>query len=702
MSHRAWVWLALSLATAAQAPPAHWQQLERPELAQRAALRDRSLNWYGLQFHFTQGELTLAGPVAGAVSTAVFTGSGELTVLPPDAAEAGQMLRFSRHTPLQAAFSAAVFRMSDSAAFVRLLGPGLAWTPGADREAEEALRQRADHAAETHSPEIARLQLALGEPAPRRWLLAGLKLSSGGWLTAEFDPTRAAPLGVYRLEKKSAPEVWTSFRPAAAPPAVPLPHITSYGLRVEVAHKLTLDVGAQLTVRGTAGSAPGLLLRLDPDLHVVAAGRGTWLQPDGAGWVYVALPQPLAAGQTQTVELRYHGDPPLAAGADGGIVTGDWYPTIYGADDPPPARFALQVEAHDRYQVLTGAAGPVVQSGFAAAEGQTITRGLTLASGRQVNLTMLAPKGDKALLLAPLAGARLEDILNFLGARFGPYPYPTAGLWLDGPVGGADPPVAGVIGFSGDDTSLQAAQAAAGQWWGAWTRPASPGDEWLTQGLRLAGGLFYTVERDGPEAALPALRAWRQLLDQQGGRGPISLGAARLGTDEAALLPEVKGAYALYMLRQMMFDEHSPAPDAGFVAMLHDFSRRYGGQAVTTAEFQAVADQHMTPAMALGGAHSLDWFFQPLLAGTALPVLRFQAEAGAAEASGATRLTLTVDNPQGWRGLLPVYVFRDQDHYLRGLMPITGSHDTMAITVPFTPQYVEANHFLDMLVEVKQ
>jgi hypothetical protein len=700
MKLRVWpVLAALALAGAAQSLPARWQQWSLPPLQRVAALHNRDLNWFGLQFHFAAGELTLSAPAEGVTATAVFTGAGELTVLPPDAAEAGQMLRFSRHTPLHESFTAAVFRLSDSAAFLRQFSPPLPFAAGVGRGAAEALQRRVEHVEDVRSPEIARLWLALAAPAPRTWLLAGIKLASGGWLTAEFDPARPAPLRVLRMRKNGAPEVWTAFRPADAPPPTPLPCVESYQLTADLANHLALDAGARLTLRAAAAS-PGLLLRLDPDLHVVAADTAEWLQPEGADWVYVA--QPMAAGAELSLNLRYHGSPPLLPAGDGGIITGGWYPRLWESPDPPPARFDLRFAPQRRYQVLTSPNQVLPHAGFAAAPGQTTASTLPLASGGKLSLTMLMPGDRKAQLLAPLAGARLLDIFNFLGVRFGPYPYASAGLWLDGPVGGVDPPVPGVVAFSGSDTSLQAAQAAAGQWWGAWTRPAGPGDVWLTQGLRATSGLLYAVARDGPDAVVPALRSWQQLVAREGGRGPMTLGPERLGPGEAALLPEIKGAYAIYMLRGMMFDASAPAPDAAFTALLEDFARHYGGKLVTARDFETVAERHMTPAMDLDRNHSLAWFFQPLLAGTSLPVLHFRADAAPVDKSGGVQLTFTVDNPEGWRGLLPVYVFRDRDHYVRGLVPVTQARNTMTITVPFSPEYVEANHFLDMLVEVKQ
>ena len=171
------------------------------------------------------------------------------------------------------------------------------------------------------------------------------------------------------------------------------------------------------------------------------------------------------------------------------------------------------------------------------------------------------------------------------------------------------------------------------------------------------------------------------------------------GSGRALLL--IKGAYVFYMLQQMMANPRSPRPNAAFDAMLRDFVKTYGGRAVTGADLQAIVEKHMTPPMNLAGDHTMDWFFKPAIEGTNVPTLTFHAtNAGAVK--GVAQVRLTVDNPDGWVGLLPVYLFRDANTWVRGDMPITRRQVTLTVPAPFVPQYVEADHMLDMLVRVRQ
>ena len=490
-------------------------------------------------------------------------------------------------------------------------------------------------------------------------------------------------------------------------------------------------------------SEPILLLSLDRALRLesVATAAGApleWLQPRHGDWVAVRLPP--TPGRPIELELRYRGKPPLLRDPDNNATSlPGWVPTalaLPGAPPAAPAHFDLHFTANRKYLLLaTGervaipvpagdnvssewrSPSPLRAAGFAVGESQLTERTLALADGRSLPLQLAVPRRRDPEALTPLAGAKLTDILNFMGTYFGPYPYPA----LAATVSAAEPPdplpmlvtldPQAFLDTTPDLTQVAPAASVAGQWWGAWTAPATPQDEWLIAGLRAASGLLYQQTRSGPEASLPMLRQWRQALLQPARltghipvlAGPLSLGAARLGSnlDDGGQLLTLKGAYAIYMLRQMMLEPNRPNPDAAFIAMMRDFSAHDGGHSVTSAEFQAVVEKHMTPLMNLDGNHKMDWFFRPLLQGTGVPQLTFHAEAAAA-VKGIAQVKLTVDNPQHWRGLLPVYFFQNANAWLRGMMPVTQDHQTLTVPVPFAPQYVEANHFLDMLVEVRQ
>ena len=107
--------------------------------------------------------------------------------------------------------------------------------------------------------------------------------------------------------------------------------------------------------------------------------------------------------------------------------------------------------------------------------------------------------------------------------------------------------------------------------------------------------------------------------------GPITMGYrlsnSREGFDIYRRLIYPKGAYILHMLRMMMWDRKDS--DKLFKETMHDFVTTYAGRAATTEDFKATVEKHMTPAMDLEHNHTMDWFFNEYVYGTALPSYKF-------------------------------------------------------------------------------
>lgn len=738
----------MSLTAGGQTLAARYARLERPAIAQTAAVHDDAFAWQGLRLLLARGRLALDATVPAQLTTAVFTGEGTFQVLAPEAIEAAQMRRFTGRSPLDVQFTQAVFRFADGADFMRALGTALRFQPGGNAEAEKLLRERAQAGEKQGSPAVARLLQALGRHPASTILLVQLKLRNGAWISAQFDPSRREPLRVYQWSQgggRRIPEIWTQFTPetAVAPPAAP--RLNDYAISAAISGHFELAAAAAFKVTD-AGKA--VLLGLDPGLRVESVTSGgaalAWLQPKDAGWVYVELPA-AGAGRALPLELRYRGKAPLLGGAGSHEESSlpGWYPTL--PLDPPwawreePASFDLRLETGKKYTLLaTGSRvseraagatvisewrspGAVVRAGFQFGEDRQARRRLRLADGRSLEVRLAAPEHNDPDALLPLAGTRLESVINFFGGALGPYPYAAANAYVSGVSSNAElmPAQPTLMAFDPQSfldlspaaTYLAPALSVAGQWFGGWMRPATAHDEWLTDGLQAFSGLRYEESHVGATVGLATLRIWRNYLLHPGrghnlapvATGPLWLGEARLDArgDSGKALLLAKGAYVLYMLQQMMANPRSPQPNAAFDAMLRDFVRSYGGRAVTSAEFQAVVEKHMTPPMNLSGDHTMDWFFKPAIEGTAVPTLSFHA-ANAGTVRGVAQVKLTVENPDGWVGLLPVYLFRDANTWVRGEMPITQPQVTLTVPAPFVPKYVEADHLLDMLVHVRQ
>lgn len=480
-------------------------------------------------------------------------------------------------------------------------------------------------------------------------------------------------------------------RELAHPPAMlPLAGvgISGYRLQAELGKGLELSVIADCDLLSASGHAPGVVLHLDSRLRVTAASA-PWYQPrSGHGdWVYVELPRPFAAGLPEKVHIEYSGKHVMeqAEGNDDWITPADWYPTGTG---PPPRtapHFQVQATVAEAKYRLAQAAIDGNRRAVALVLGEDVVteRNFTLADGKPLAMTVSAPHKSDPLAMTPLAGSKALELLNFLGARYGDYPQTNVTVTTGGAL--SDPPVPGLVTFSPlsfveggapGPSDFAPAMEVARQWWGAWTVAATPADEWLITGLQQVSGLLYEDATNGPEATLETVADWRQ---------------------SPATLRSAAGGYVLYSLRQIMLDPRSPNPDAAFIAMMRDFTARYGGQPVSDREFQQVAEKHMTTAMDLDGNHTLGWFFRGFSLN--MPEIHFHATT-AAPVKGVAQVSLSVDNPGHWRGLLPVYLFKDDQVWVRGLMPITHDHETMTVPAPFIPKFVAANRFGDVPVRV--
>ncbi|MGH9483710.1 MAG: M1 family aminopeptidase [Terriglobales bacterium] len=329
--------------------------------------------------------------------------------------------------------------------------------------------------------------------------------------------------------------------------------------------------------------------------------------------------------------------------------------------------------------------------------------------------------------LAPAALAQVSAALQFMTALYGPYPYKSLSVVpIPYPYGQGWPGLLYLSDLSFlDSTQLEAlgapqaamsqlsdtfrAHETSHQWWGHRVGWASYHDQWLSEGFANASALFFQMAADGESAGLQTLEQWRQQLQSKGRMGHVhgQDGALWLGQRLSSSLDPNgyqivtydKGGYVLYMLREMMLDTRAKHPNAAFIAMMKDFTSTYASRDASTADFQQIVEKHMLPSMDIEHNHSMNWFFRKYVYGTGIPQLTFHASW--APDGAHTKLTLTIANPGDWQGLLPVYIWQGK-RYSRGQLRITQPQETVAIDLGFKPTKVEANQFLDMLVDVRQ
>ena len=274
------------------------------------------------------------------------------------------------------------------------------------------------------------------------------------------------------------------------------------------------------------------------------------------------------------------------------------------------------------------------------------------------------------------------------------------------------------------------ARLTAGEWWGNNITPVSLHDRWLTDGMNNFAATAFDLAAGDSAAFLDHWRRTRDLLLSPGemgesinDSGPAWMGilldplvtarstappavagkrmtlgpGARPFASSAAAVVAAKGAFAIHMLRCLMFD--SQTHDQDFIALLHDFSSRFANRAVSTENFKQLVEAHMKPALDLDGNGRMDWFFNQWIYGCELPSYRLEYSIG--QVNGKTRASgrLTQSGvSEGFRMRVPIYAEFGKKAVVAGSMIIAGNHTgEFQVDLPEQPDSLALNVNYDVL-----
>lgn len=251
------------------------------------------------------------------------------------------------------------------------------------------------------------------------------------------------------------------------------------------------------------------------------------------------------------------------------------------------------------------------------------------------------------------------------------------------------------------------------QWWGHEVGWKSYHDQWLSEGFAQFSGNLYVEIRDGQKKYLDRLHADRDELIQSNrfGHQYDSLGPIWMGQRIASSVapfgyqPVIynKGGYVLEMLRAMLQDPHSKAPDQPFKEMMQDFTKSFAGKAASTEDFKAVVERHMTRAMDLDGNHKMDWFFNEYVYGTDIPEYHMDYTVRS-DAANKWTLSGTVTQsgvPEGWKDILPLYLHIGNKGGRIGWIGVKSKSTPFQVTLGFKPDKVSINDNSEILAQMK-
>ena len=300
---------------------------------------------------------------------------------------------------------------------------------------------------------------------------------------------------------------------------------------------------------------------------------------------------------------------------------------------------------------VTGEAEPALEKRHAATQSRQALAVLSPRAGRST--LDLLPK--PVVPLAPVAGLaetadRALRAVKYFETLFGPFPYRHVAIsQLPASFGQGWPGLVYLptlsflraaerseLGLDENSEELyyraMVAHEIAHQWWGNYLGWKSYRDQWLSEGFAsYAAALSLAREPEGERKFHEILRTYKLSLlskTKEGktieSGGPIWLGerlSNSLNPRGYENIVYMKACWVLQMLHMLMADPIKPTDDR-FFRMLRDFVRAYGGKDASTEDFVRHAEKYMTPALDLEHNHRLDWFFNPWVYGTGIPIYK--------------------------------------------------------------------------------
>ncbi len=274
------------------------------------------------------------------------------------------------------------------------------------------------------------------------------------------------------------------------------------------------------------------------------------------------------------------------------------------------------------------------------------------------------------------------------------------------------------LGLGGNRTTdfvdLVGPHELAHQWWGHSVGWDSYRDTWLSEGFAEFSASLVMQRTLGPKRLSEYWEQSRKWILETPPRssvsndeaGPLTLGTrlyTRRTPSAYQAIVYLKGAYVLQMLRMLMWDPRSKAPDGRFIAMMTDFARSFAGRNASTRDFQDVVERHMTPTLDVAKTGRLDWFFRQWVDGTEIPRYTVKVDVRSA-GGGEYKLSGSVTQDgvsNDFVGFLPLYLEYDKSELQRlAVVSFVGNTSVPVegtIRLPKAPKRIVANAMHDVL-----
>ncbi len=250
------------------------------------------------------------------------------------------------------------------------------------------------------------------------------------------------------------------------------------------------------------------------------------------------------------------------------------------------------------------------------------------------------------------------------------------------------------------------------QWWGHSAGWTSYHDQWMSEGFaQLSTSLYIQfVKKDIKEFNEFWEEQRLQIIEpspRTKGLKPYTVGPVtqgyRLNTAKTGSVAQnliyPKGAYILHMIRMMMNDRKEG--DAKFQIMMRDFVKTHYNKDVSTEDFKAVVEKHITPKMDVDKNGKMDWFFDQWVYGSEVPAYKLEYNISKADGGKAVLSGKITQSGVSENFVMPVPLYLDfgSGWISAGDVTIVGnkSFDLGKIQLPKEPKRVAICALSDVL-----
>jgi hypothetical protein len=235
------------------------------------------------------------------------------------------------------------------------------------------------------------------------------------------------------------------------------------------------------------------------------------------------------------------------------------------------------------------------------------------------------------------------------------------------------------------------------QWWGHIIGWDSYHDQWMSEGFAEFSASLYVQVTRGNEKFVDFWEDQRKLIIEASpatkDRKPYTIGPVTQGYrlnngktgDVARRLIYPKGAYILHMLRMMMYQQ-AKGGDVRFQTMMKDFVQTHFNKQVSTEDFKAIVEKHMTKEMNVDNTGKMDWFFNQWVYGTQIPAYRMEYQV-ASDGMFTAKVTQSGVSDD-FVMLVPIYIDMGKGWIKLGSARIVGnsSVEIKSIKLPAVPK----------------